>query len=285
MQNGSQVPWWVIICAKIVLSRLPFRYSIWQKVGFFRHGKMDQVAYVEGVFNRHVERAGLSDNLAGKTILELGPGDSVATALLAASHGANSVLIDEDDYAIRDVQFYLDFSQKLRARGVVVPDLSAARSREEVLEICGGKYLCGGLSALRKVADKSVDLIFSQAVLEHVRREQFLETICEFRRVLRSDGVASHRVDLKDHLGGGLNNLRFSHSFWESKLFSQSGFYTNRIRFSEMLTVFREAGFNVEPVALDRWKISPIKRSSLSSDFASVSEDDLLVNGFDVLMR
>ncbi len=285
MKIRSSVPWWAKIGAKIVASRLPFGYSLWQKLGLFRHGKMDQVRYVQGVFDQHIARAGFSNQLKGKTVLELGPGDSIATAVIAACHGAKAVLIDSGDYAVRDVGLYQNFANRLKEYGLDAPDLSDAESREDVLAICGGKYLPNGLSSLQAISDGSVDLIFSQAVLEHVRRHEFLETMKECRRVLKSNGAASHRVDLKDHLGGGLNNLRFRESVWESNFFVRSGFYTNRIRFSEMIAMFEEAGFCIKAVNPYRWDASPINRKSLSRDFAEVTDDDLLVRGFDVLMR
>jgi SAM-dependent methyltransferase len=285
MKNLKQIPWQIKIGAKIVLSRLPFGYSLWQKIGLFRHGKMDQITYVKGVFDKHVRRAGLSNQLNGKTILELGPGDSIATAVIAACHGASVYFIDTGDYAVRDVGLYQGFANTLKAQGLNAPDLSGAESREEVLEICGAKYFSNGLSSLQKMANGSVDLIFSQAVLEHVRKHEFLETMKECYRILRTDGAASHSVDLKDHLGGGLNNLRFRESIWESDFFVQSGFYTNRIRFSEMIAMFKHADFNIETVNAKRWDVSPINKKALSLDFTSITDEDLLVKEFDLLMR
>ena len=170
-------------------------------------------------------------------------------------------------------------------RGLDAPDLTSAKNREDVLTICGSTYLSGGLSSLKSLQDSSVDLIFSHAVLEHVRRHEFAETMCECHRILKPDGIATHRVDLRDHLGGGLNNLRFSRKRWESDFFVRSGFYTNRIRFSEMIKLMQEASFHVEVLNLRRWEKSPIRRKSLSDDFKYVTDEDLLVKGFDVLMR
>ncbi len=84
------IPWWLKIFAKIVLSRVPIGYSFWQRLGLFRHGYMDQASYTLNVFNAHVSRAGLDGKLQGKTILEIGPGDSIATALVAACYGSPS---------------------------------------------------------------------------------------------------------------------------------------------------------------------------------------------------
>jgi SAM-dependent methyltransferase len=285
MQLRDQISWRIKIGAKIVLSRLPFGYRLWQKLGLFRHGRMDQITYVQDVFNEHVRRAGLSNQLHGKTVLELGPGDSIASAVIAACHGAKAILIDSGDYAIRDVRLYQSFANRLKEQGLDAPDLSEAENREDVLVICGAKYLTNGLSSLKKIPHDSVNLIFSQAVLEHLLQHEFLETMQECHRILRTEGTASHRVDLKDHLGGGLNNLRFRESVWESNFFVRSGFYTNRIRFSKMIAIFEQAGFNIESVNVERWHISPINRKSLSPDFSLVTDDDLLVKEFDILMR
>jgi SAM-dependent methyltransferase len=284
LRAGILIPWWAKIAIKIVLSRLPFGYSYWQKLGLFRHGKMDQLTYVQSVFDQHVKQAGLTNQLKGKTVLELGPGDSAATAVIAACHGAHAVLIDSGDYASREVRLYLSFADRLKDQGFDVPDLSEAESREDVLSICGAKYLPNGLFSLQTIADDSVDLIFSQAVLEHVRRDEFLQTMTECHRVLKSNGAASHCVDLKDHLGGGLNNLRFRESVWESNFFVRSGFYTNRIRFSEMIAMFEESGFCIKALNPDCWEVSPIERKSLSRDFAEVTDEDLLVKGFDAII-
>ena len=59
-------PWWVKVAAKIVLGRLPARYSVWQQLGLFRHGQMDRADYALNVFNLHVKRCGLQGNLTGK---------------------------------------------------------------------------------------------------------------------------------------------------------------------------------------------------------------------------
>jgi len=279
------LPWWVKIGAKIVLSRLPFGYGIWQKLGFFRHGSMDKASYVRDVFNQHIVRAGLDGSLAGKTILELGPGDSVATALLAACHGARCILLDSGTFASKDVMVYQKLAKDLSKAGFFPPELSSAASLQDVLAACGAVYLTEGLTSFSHIETSSVDLIFSQAVLEHVRKHEFVETMRECRRVLSPNGVASHQVDLKDHLAGGLNNLRFNEKIWESDFFVQSGFYTNRIRYSEMLKLFKDAGFVVNVLDAARWDKLPIGRSTLNVNFSKLSDDELKVSVFDVLLR
>lgn len=49
-------------------------------------------------------------------------------------------------------------------------------------------------------------------------------------------------------LGGALNHLRVLERLWESRLMAESGFYTQRLRYSEMLALFNEAGFRADIV-------------------------------------
>jgi hypothetical protein len=64
-----------------------------------------------------------------------------------------------------------------------------------------------------------------------------------------------------------------------------SGFYTNRIRYSEMLQLFREAGFRVDVHNVDRWIDLPIPRKKLSPPYREMPDQELAVKGFDVVLR
>lgn len=281
----KRFPWWGRIVAKMVLSRLPTDYAQWQKLGLFRHGRMDDAGYAIAVFEDHVSRANRSGTLDGKTILELGPGDSVASAIIAAAHGARALLVDSGRFAKDSPQEYQDLIRLLRARGLHPPDVSECKSLDELLTECGAWYYTDGLASLETIEAGSVDLIYSHAVLEHIRRDEFLPTQRACARLLRPHGMCSHQVDLSDHLGGGLNNLRFPRRIWESSFFVRSGFYTNRIQFDAMLGMFEQAGFSVEVNKVHRWAELPIRRGKLAAEFRPVPDSVLDVSGFGVLLE
>lgn len=281
----KKLPWWGRIAAKMVLSRLPADYARWQKVGLFRHGRMDDAGYALAVFEDHVLHAGLAGRLDGKTILELGPGDSVASAVIAATHGAQAVLVDSGRFAKDSPEAYQDLVRRLRAGGLNPPDISECRSLEQLLATCGARYYTEGLASLAAIEEGSIDLIYSHAVLEHIRRDEFLPTQRACARLLRPGGLCSHQVDLSDHLGGGLNNLRFPGRIWESSFFVRSGFYTNRIQFDAMLGMFERAGFSVKVGKVNRWAELPIRRDQLAAEFRSIPDSVLDVSGFGVLLR
>ena len=71
---------------------------------------------------------------------------------------------------------------------------------------------------LAHLPTNSVDFCLSNAVLEHVPKRDLALVAAELFRVLNRNGICVHRVDLKDHLGGGLNNLRFSEATWEGTI-------------------------------------------------------------------
>ncbi len=276
--------WWLKILAKIVLSRLPFGYRFWQRLSLFRHGAMDNPEYVLRNFEKHYAAAATPGAGQAFTALELGPGDTLASALVVNGKGGGACwLVDVGEFARKEIDIYRGIAADLRNRGVPAPDLRDVDDVQAMLGQCHAQYLSNGLTGLRTIPDASVDFIWSQAVLEHIRKDDFADTMEELRRVLRPNGVCSHRVDLRDHLSAGLNNLRFPDMVWESSFFASSGFYTNRIGFSEILAVFQAAGFAVEVRAVDRWVNLPLPRVKMAAQFRDRSGNDLSISGFDVV--
>lgn len=282
MKFKKVLPWWAKIGGKLVLSRLPFRYQVWQVLGLFRHGKMDNTAYAIKVFTSHVEQVGNLSDLQGKVILEVGPGDSIATAIVASAYGARAILVDVGNFAKPELAFYRRLAEQLRSENLNPPDISQCESVDAILHACNAQYLTNGTQSLANVAENSVDIMFSQAVLEHVRKGEFSTFFQHCRRVIKPSGGASHVVDLKDHLGGSLNNLRFSEKLWESDFFSSSGFYTNRIQFEEMVSLVKQTGFEVNVVHVKRWDELPLSRNRMAEPFCDLSENELNVSGFSI---
>lgn len=269
---------------KVILSKTRINYSVWRRLGWFKHGESDSHEYLIQVFDKHVSRANMSGSLRGKTILEIGPGDSIGTAVIAASYGAKAILLDSGDFATTDISFYIGLTNELRGRGLHPPDLSNVTSLREILDLCSSVYLTGGVTSYSSIESETIDLIFSQAVLEHIDRLSFQDAMRECYRVLKPNGQASHQIDLRDHLGGGLNNLRFSHRIWESRLFRKSGFYTNRLRRAEMLDCFTACGFSIVGQETRRWDTLPIGRSKLAAPFQRFDDAELTISGFAVIM-
>jgi hypothetical protein len=283
----GMVPWWGRIAVKLALSRMPVGYGFWQRLKLFRHGAMDNPEYGLRVFEDHWERSLPYFERHPSAALELGPGDSVASALTARAHSIGRLyLVDTGPYATRDMGVYTRVAAALSCRGLPVPDAHAFADLPAMLRSCGCVYLTAGLESLEAIPAASVDWMWSQAVLEHVRLAEVDRSLAAMRRVIRRHGVASHRIDLQDHLGGGLNNLRFAERTWERDGFaSRGGFYTNRIRLADWLHRFTEAGFIVVKIAEDRWPQLPIPRTRLAAPYRDLPEADLCVRGANLVLR
>jgi hypothetical protein len=144
--------------------------------------------------------------------------------------------------------------------------------------------MTGGLASLKTIPCQSVDFIWSQAVLEHVKKREFRETVAEMRRIISSNGVCSHEIDFRDHLGGSLNQLRLPEKIWESSFVKNSGFYTNRLRYSQMEKIFREEGFAVKVISKKKWGSLPIPKRNMAILFRDLEEDDLNISIAQVLL-
>jgi hypothetical protein len=66
---------------------------------------------------------------------------------------------------------------------------------------------------------------------------------------------------------------------------SSSGFYTNRLRYVELLEIFRAAGLSVQVTDRQGWDALPIRRDKLAERFRRLSDDDLSVSEFGVVLR
>jgi SAM-dependent methyltransferase len=282
----SLVPWRMKLAAKIALSRLPVPYRFWRALSCFDLGPMEKPEYAYAVFREHYARAALSRRGNEFVCLELGPGNTLFTAVIARAFGASKTyLVDEGAFADESPRPYFRMAEYLDRAGLPAPSLEGCAALDEILARSGAEYCTRGLASLAEIPTGSVDFLFSHAVLEHVRRRDFFETMKEMRRVLHPRGIASHRVDFRDHLNGRLDSLRFSARRWESKLFAESGFYTNRLRYSEIVDACTRAGMTVEPARVERWPELPTPREKLAPPFRDVPESDLQIFACDLLLR
>ncbi len=269
--------WAAKILAKLVISRLPVAYKLWKSLGVFRHGRMDSAEYPLKIFMLHTGRAypqGLPPKLV---LLELGPGDSIASAVIGSAFGASKTyLVDVGDFAVKDTGFYRELARQLSDKGLSPPDLSAADSFNEILKVSGGEYLTNGIVSLRTIPTASVDLVWSHSVIEHVRKHDLPMLLEELKRIMKPGALASHCIDFQDHLDGALNNLRFSERLWESSFFASSGFYTNRIPAKVMHRMFEDSGFKIREEAFGQWEELPTSRDVLHKDFQKYQDEDLI---------
>lgn len=239
---------------------------------------MDEYEHAYKIFKIHSKLSfpsGLPDKFSA---LEMGPGDSIASAIMAYAFGATNIyLMDVGSFATKDLDIYKNIATKVKEAGYKSPDISKAKTIDDVLTACNASYITTGLDGYKEIPSDSIDLIWSHSVLEHVRKADFDNFMRQTRRIIKPSGYISHIIDLQDHLDHNLNNLRFSEKLWESKFLSSSGFYTNRMRYYDIANTFQKAGFEILDTSKGRWDTLPLSRQKMASPYSRKEIDELKI--------
>jgi hypothetical protein len=120
---------------------------------------------------------------------------------------------------------------------------------QRFFEEAGIEYLAPQDAARICLPAESVDVHFSVTVLEHIPLTSLKDILIEGKRILKSNGVAIHFIDLSDHFQHQdhsitkINFLRFSETEWE-KLAGNEFAYCNRLR-------ARDSGYENHRVDVD----------------------------------
>ena len=222
-------------------------------------------------------------DLTGKTVCELGVGDFLVNAFLEYQMGAEAeYMLEIMDFVGVDSEVDINGYYKLRSpdkggfvRKRKLPRIGDGETWKSYLPKINAHYLTNGLQGYKEIPSDSVDYVFSNAVFEHIRKREFVSTIEEVYRFMKTDGIMYNAVDFRDHIGGGKNQLRFPDDVWEDEDHYRMDNYTNRISCSEMEEILRKIGFRKIEIKRDYYDHIPLKRDKLAKEFASISDEDL----------
>lgn len=244
--------------------------------------------YYSSAFFTMMDECNIQD-FSNQCVCELGPGGSLDSALIAYQLGAQkTILLDIDDLACSDSIFLKgEHCDLLGDRHSLheLPEVTSAETWHAYLTKINAVYLTNGIAGYYTVPSDSVDHVFSIAVLEHVRRNIFEETVREIYRFTKPGGTAFHVVDFRDHLGGKKNHLRFPFSVWEDADHYKMEMYTNRIQCSEICKIFEQVGFYIVRLEKKYFDTMPIARSELADALTDISEDDLMCSVARLMVR
>jgi hypothetical protein len=278
---GARLPWWAKIAAKLVLSRVVPGYAWRRRLGIGVHSFASHTLGHPAEIAREVAWFAALNGRPPASLLELGPGDSLANALYARALGVGRIwLMDTSDHAVAGMDAYRRIAGGLP--GLPALDFS---SRAAMLAGLGATYLTGGPASLAEIPDGAMELCVSYMVLEHVRRADFATLLAELHRLAAPGGLGHHFVDLMDHLGGGLNNLRFPSWLWEREAIARAGFYTNRLGRPEIVALAEAAGFETAIAHVSRWPALPLPRRAMAAEFRARPEDELGIASFTLRLR
>ena len=279
--------------------------------------------YCYGVWLRHqvtLFENGLDPNPL--IVAELGPGDSLGIGLAALLSGAqryialdvvahaapdrNLAVFDElaalfrDRAAIPDAEEFPQVYPRLtrydfpililddeRLQRALAPE-RIQKIRKDLASLYNPdadtfvSYICPW-SDVDAVQAGSVDLVFSQAVLEHVDDIQFTYGACY--QWLKPGGVMSHQVDFKSHGITDEWNGQWGYPDWLWTITrGRKPYFINREPLSSHLAAIREAGFEIVGV-LPVHKEGGLRRRELAGRFRAMTDDDLGTASAHILAR
>jgi hypothetical protein len=127
--------------------------------------------------------------------------------------------------------------------------LARFTSLPEILAHAGIRYHAPADATRTCLPDQSVDVIFSNSVLEHVPADAIRAMLRESKRILRKGGVTIHCVNCGDHYAyfdrniTPINYLTYSESHW--RRWNNQLQYQNRLRPSDFVEMGQAAGLEI----------------------------------------
>ena len=132
---------------------------------------------------------------------------------------------------------------------------------------------CVPWSASNLIRPKTVDVVFSQAVMEHV--DNIESTHGALRQWIKPEGYVSHTIDFRSHGTAPTWNGHWGYSDLEWTIVrGRRPYLLNRQPHSAHLRLLQKSGFKVV-VDLKERDTTGIGRDKLAQQFGSLSDDDL----------
>jgi SAM-dependent methyltransferase len=127
--------------------------------------------------------------------------------------------------------------------------LCNTKTADQLLRGAGIEYFAPHDAAATGLPDASVDVVYSNSVLEHVPADAILRIMRETRRILRKGGLAVHSANCGDHYAyfdRGITQVNYltyperQWSKWNNRLL-----YQNRLRPSDFLDLAEQSGLRI----------------------------------------
>ena len=188
----------------------------------------------------------LDNKLNNGTLLEIGAGSSLFQNIFLSNSINEQILIDKHyllDYELINysIEYLLENGINLKNKEKI-NDLSD-------LKRYGIYYNAPTSLSEMKLKSESIDIFVSTNTFEHIPKDNLTEILKEAFRLLKNNGLASIKIDYKDHYSysdksiSGFNFLNYSDQEW--KKYNHQNHYQNRLRHFEYVEIFQNIGFSI----------------------------------------
>lgn len=160
-----------------------------------------------------------------------------------------------------------------------------------LLQQCGIHYHAPADASASGLANASLDLVYSNTVLEHVPQPTIAALFAEAFRVLRPGGVMVHLIDLSDHFAHAdpsitsINFLQFSEQ--QFARYNTIFCYQNRLRPRAYEQMVKDQGFKILywVPKLNERALEALPTLSISADFTGHSLEELCTSSICVVAQ
>jgi SAM-dependent methyltransferase len=173
--------------------------------------------------------------------------------------------------------------------------LAASLGWSEGLEGATGgtvQYLAPADAARTDLPAGSVDLVFSNSVLEHVQTEAVAPLLREAARILKRGGLMFHSVNCGDHYAyvdpsiSQLHYLRYSERSWRK--WNNRFLHQNRLRAADFIRSAEECSFRIEvnTARATETRLAELARVPVDPSFREAyTREELCITSVDFVAR
>jgi len=188
-------------------------------------------------------------NLNQADIMEIGSGKySLFTGILWKTLHINQFTgIDKYCQPFTDDNWKDIYKKRFEAFPLPYSDIHRLFSHNDWNELSRNISIYKGDYCDIQLPENQYDFVYSMAVFEHL--EKPLDTVEKMYLSLKKGGFSYHNIDLRPHEAGKespLPILTVSEEQWQAEKKNQNNWiYLNRLRSSDWIEIFRNAGFEV----------------------------------------
>jgi hypothetical protein len=162
---------------------------------------------------------------------------------------------------------------------------------DALLKLARIEYYAPADARVTSLVSNSVDLVFSNSVMQQVPKDVIRGLMNESVRILRPGALALHNVGCSDQYAFAdrrisfVNYLQYSESKWRK--WNNSLQYQNRLRASEFLDLAGEAGLEVmsKRTAIRPGTCEALSKLKVAAEFERFSKEDLAITTIDFVSK
>lgn len=272
--------WKKILVKKTIISRIPFVDNL-RKLKRNLFGYLPERENIELTINSYTRIRSALEELAarieGATILEVGSGWFPIIPILLARDGAKKIFMSDLNIHMDSITFAetVVFLKNYFPNDAYMQAITNFSS----LPI---EYLAPFSTS--DVSDKSLDIIMSNNVLEHIPRSNIYNLFSSLRPKVSNCGAMVHLVDHSDHFEHFDKSIsRIEFLTWNEEKHALINYLIqdgeNRMRHQEYYEIFRDSGFEIinEECDVDEKTLEAVKTLDLVYPYSKMLPEQLAV--------